>query len=342
MILLCLGTRPEVIKLAPVIQEIQRSELPYELVFTGQHQELFTDVAHLIPKPHHTLDVMRHNQTLSSSIAAILQGMDDLIRRLQPKLVVVQGDTSTVLASAMAAFNNRVPIGHVEAGLRTYNLESPFPEEANRQIVSRMATFNWAPTELAKQNLLAEGIRNVEITGNTVVDACLNVDLEVSYGSQVLVTLHRRENFGSKMESIFRSLNQLAKSNPQLSFIFPMHPNPNVQKLKHLLTEVEVINPLNYESMLLLLSKVRFVITDSGGLQEECAAFRKKVLVCRDTTERPEGITAGFARLIGTELRENFDWANDNPEWDGSNPYGDGKASERIVSAIQSSLFVAP
>ena len=338
MILVCFGTRPEVIKLAPVIQELSNTGLPFKTVFTGQHKELFEDVMHLIPPPDFDLEVMRPGQSLSASVALILTRMDELIHKVSPKMIVVQGDTSSVLASALAGFNNRVLVGHVEAGLRTNNLQSPFPEEGNRQLVSRIAALNWAPTVTSRDNLLREGITNVEVTGNTVIDACLNSNLETSYGDKVLVTLHRRENFGAKMEQLFTSLNELASEHRNLEFIFPMHPNPKVQQLKHLLTEVKVVKHLNYESLLSLLSEVRFVITDSGGLQEECAAFRKKVLVCRDTTERPEGIEAGFARLVGTKIKENFKWVNEDPAWNGENPYGDGRASARIVQSIRRGL----
>ncbi|MDH3649140.1 MAG: UDP-N-acetylglucosamine 2-epimerase (non-hydrolyzing) [Saprospiraceae bacterium] len=334
MILVCFGTRPEVVKLAPVIWELSNRRIPYKLVFTGQHRELFDDVSHLVPPPDYHLNIMKDNQTLCYVLSEIIKEMDKIIRTETPQLIIVQGDTSTVLASALAAFNNRIPIGHVEAGLRTYDLKSPFPEEANRQIVSRIATYNWAPTQHAVDNLKKEGAQNIWMTGNTVIDTCRSFDYPNSYGNKILITLHRRENFGSAMEVMFIQLNQLAEMHPELDFVFPMHPNPQVQKWKHLLAHVSVSGPLSYLDMMKLLSEVKFVITDSGGIQEECAAFRKRVLVCRDTTERPEGIQAGMAKLIGTKITENFAWANEQPEWTGINPYGDGNASQHIVDTI--------
>ncbi|MEM1120926.1 MAG: UDP-N-acetylglucosamine 2-epimerase (non-hydrolyzing) [Bacteroidota bacterium] len=335
MIIICYGTRPEVIKLAPVIREIKAQNLPCKTVFTGQHKELFEDVKSLVPEPDYHLDIMRHNQGINQVIAAILTNLQPILKAENAKLVIVQGDTSTVLASALCAFNTGVAVGHVEAGLRTYDLESPFPEEANRQLVSRIATFNWAPTHIALNNLRKEGIKGSSITGNTVIDTCLGFNLDIRYGHKILITLHRRENQGKRMTSMFEQLEILAKQHPELEFIFPMHPNPNVQKHRHLLHQVQVIDPLNYQEMVQLLSEVKFVISDSGGIQEECAAFRKRILVCRNTTERPEGITAGFAKLIDDKIIQHFDWANNNPIWNGQNPYGNGNASRQITQSIQ-------
>jgi UDP-N-acetylglucosamine 2-epimerase (non-hydrolysing) len=208
----------------------------------------------------------------------------------------------------------------------------------NRQLISKVASLNWAPTELAVDNLEKEGARNVRLTGNTVVDACLKYNFPMKYGDKILITLHRRENFGEPMAEMFRQIEHLASSNSDLEFIFPMHPNPEVVKHRDVLKSVKVIEPLSYEELLGLLSEVRFVISDSGGIQEECAAFRKKVLVCRDKTERPEGVEAGFAKIVGTEIEGNFSWANDLPDWSGDNPYGDGRAAKRIVSHIKDYL----
>lgn len=335
MIIICYGTRPEVIKLAPVIKVLKESNLPCKTVFTGQHKELFEDVRSLVPKPDYHLDIMKPNQGINQVLAAILEKLDPILKAEKAKLVIVQGDTSTVLGAAMCAFNARIAVGHVEAGLRTYDLASPFPEEANRQVVSRIATFNWAPTNISAENLEREGIKNVLITGNTVIDTCLNFDLKPTYGNKILITLHRRENHGDRMVSMFQQLDTLAVQNPDLEFIFPMHPNPNVQKHRHLLKHVNVTAPLNYIQMMNLLSEVKFVISDSGGIQEECAAFGKRILVCRNTTERPEGITAGFAKLIDDNIINNFDWANNNPIWNGKNPYGNGNASLKIRESIE-------
>jgi UDP-N-acetylglucosamine 2-epimerase (non-hydrolysing) len=201
-------------------------------------------------------------------------------------------------------------------------------------MVSRIASYNWAPTELAAKQLKKENVGNITVTGNTVIDACKNFNYPISYENKVLITLHRRENFGDPMEKIFSEIDLLAKEYSHLEFIFPMHPNPNVQKLRPILKNVNIINPLGYSEMMQLLSKVKFVISDSGGVQEECAAFRKKVLVCRNTTERPEGLDAGFAKLVHTNIIEHFNWANKSPKWSGENPYGNGNASKIIIDSL--------
>ena len=277
---------------------------------------------------------MSHNQSLTQILSSISLKFAKILNMEKPDLLIVQGDTTTVAVCSLIAYYEKILIGHVEAGLRTFNLDSPFPEEGNRQIVSRIANFNWAPTQLAVDQLKKENAQNILLTGNTVVDACNSYNYDIQYGNEILITLHRRENFGDKLESIFKQINNMADKYSELKFIFPMHPNPNVQKLKHLLNNVNVIEPLGYKDMIKLLSRVKFVISDSGGIQEECAAFRKKILVCRDTTERPEGIKAGFAKIIGTEVENNFDWAVNDYKWSGENPYGDGNASIKIVNSI--------
>lgn len=339
MILVCYGTRPEVIKVAPVIKALLAASIPFKTVFTGQHRELYEDVKFMVPQPDYELDVMKANQGINSVLALILNKLDAVIKKEKASMVVVQGDTSTVLASALCAFNNRVAIGHVEAGLRTFDLASPFPEEANRQLVSKIATLNWAPTQLAADRLRAENAANVILTGNTVVDASRSFNFDITYGNEVLVTLHRRENFiDGKMERMFTQIEQLANDHPELKFIFPMHPNPNVQQHRHLFEKVKVTSPLSYSEMIKLLSRVKFVISDSGGIQEECAALNKKILVCRNTTERPEGVDAGFAKLVDDKIIENFSWANDAPKWEGINPYGNGNAGHLIVNSIKAYL----
>jgi len=333
-ILISYGTRPEIIKLSPIIRELDKRGISFKTVFTGQHRELYDDVKDLIPEPDFHLDIMKENQTLTDILSSISLRFGEILQSEKPDLLIVQGDTSTVAVSALIAFYEKVPIGHVEAGLRTYNLESPFPEEGNRQLVSRIASYNWAPTEWAADNLRNEMVGNVTVTGNTVIDACKNFNYPISYENKVLITLHRRENFGKTMEKIFNEIEQLAIEHPNLEFIFPMHPNPNIQKLKPLLQHVKVIDPLGYAEMMLLLSRVKFVISDSGGIQEECAAFGKKVLVCRNTTERPEGLDAGFAKLVHTNIIEHFNWANKSPKWSGENPYGNGNASKIIIDSL--------
>jgi len=320
--------------LSPIIKELQKRDVNFKTIFTGQHKELYEDVKYLIPKPDYNLNVMSENQTLTQILSNISLRLGKILNKENPNLLIVQGDTTTVAVSALIAYYERIPIGHVEAGLRTFNLNSPFPEEGNRQIVSRIANFNWAPTKLAADQLKKENAQNIFITGNTVIDACNSYNYEIQYGNKILITLHRRENFGEKLEKIFKQINELAEQYPQLNFIFPMHPNPNVQKLKYLLSNVSVIEPLGYKDLIKLLSEVKFVISDSGGIQEECAAFKKKILVCRDTTERPEGIDSGFAKIIGTDVKDNFNWAFNNPKWDGENPYGNGDASKKIIDTI--------
>ena len=337
-VLVCYGTRPEVIKLSPVIESLAAEGVLFKTLFTGQHDELFEDVAHLLPEPHIRLGTMRKGQSPGDVMQRVMAETGPLLQSETPRLVVVQGDTTTAVALALSAFYQGISVGHVEAGLRTHDLNAPFPEELNRQLISRVAQLNWAPTTTAKENLEAEGCDGTVVTGNTVVDACLKYNFPVKYGDKILITLHRRENFGETMAEMFRQIEHLASSNSDLEFIFPMHPNPEVVKHRNLLKSVKVIEPLPYEELLRLLSEVRFVISDSGGIQEECATFRKKVLVCRDKTERPEGVEAGFAKIVGTEIEGNFSWANDLPDWSGDNPYGDGRAAKRIVSHIQDHL----
>ena len=343
MVLICYGTRPEIIKLSPVINACRKENLPFKTLFTGQHLNLFNDVKDLIPKPDFFIQPAEKTPNLNFIVGSILLRFDEIFSNLTWKMVLVQGDTATVLACALAAFNNRIPVGHIEAGLRTGDLGSPFPEEGYRQMVSRIATLNFAPTTTAAQNLANEGINNnVVVTGNTIVDACMSFQYPIFHGRHVLITMHRRENFGIKMSGILEQLEDLAGNHPELDFIFPMHPNPEVHKHRHLLQKVRVIDPLNYHDFIKLLCSARFVISDSGGIQEECATFQKKVLVCRDKTERHEGVDSGFARLTGDNIRDHFDWANRDPEWSGINPYGDGHAAERIIKTIKEYLGNEP
>ena len=334
-ILICYGTRPEIIKLSPLINILREKKITHSTVFTGQHTDLFDDVKNLIPNPDYKLSIMKKNQSLNDILCSISEGFINILNNLNPDIVIVQGDTSTVLTCALNAFYANIDIGHVEAGLRTFNLSSPYPEEGNRQLVSRIANYNWAPTKIAFNNLKNEGVSNIFLTGNTIVDACNSYNYKITYENKILITLHRRENFGDRIIKIFNELNQLAVIHNDLQFIFPMHPNPNIQKHKKILKNIKIIKPLQYPDLLNLLSKVKFVISDSGGIQEECASFQKKILVCRDNTERPEGISAGFAKIIGTELIQNFNWANDDPEWNGQNPYGKGDAAKKIIECLK-------
>jgi len=333
-IFIAYGTRPEIIKISPVIRELENRNILYKTIFIGQHRELYEDVKNLVPVPDYSLNIMKQNQSLTDILYHTSSGLSKLLLDEKPNLLIVQGDTTTVVICALIAFYNRISVGHIEAGLRTYDLSSPYPEEGNRQIVSRIADYNWAPTTLAEKQLMEEKVQNIILTGNTIVEACSNFNYSINYNNQILITLHRRENFGKKMEKIFKEIETLAIKHPELEFIFPMHPNPNVQILKPILKHVNVIKPLGYSEMIKLLSKVKFVISDSGGIQEECASYRKKVLVCRNTTERPEGIDAGFAKLVDTDVIHHFSWANNSPQWSGKNPYGKGDASKKIVDSI--------
>ncbi len=334
MIILCFGTRPEVIKLSPIITELKKRNQPFKTIFSGQHKQLYEDVKQLIPSPNYNLGIMKQNQSINDVLFSISKKLPPILKKENARLVIVQGDTSTALSSALVAFNEGIEVGHVEAGLRTYNLKNPFPEEGNRQLISRISKYNWAPTKQAKQNLEDENIKNVILTGNTIIDVCQAFRFKRRYRNKVLVTLHRRENFGDTMKTLFDELETVSCQHPELEFIFPMHHNPNVQQYKHRLTKVNVIAPLKYKEMIQLISEVKFVISDSGGIQEECAFFRKKILVCRKTTERPEGISVGITKLVGKDILNHFDWANDNPEVDCENPYGNGDASCIIVDSI--------
>ncbi|MFQ6616066.1 MAG: non-hydrolyzing UDP-N-acetylglucosamine 2-epimerase [Fidelibacterota bacterium] len=333
-VMVCFGTRPEVIKVASTLSELSRRKISFTSVLTGQHHELFHYVQALIPAPDFNLEIMEENQSPARVLAQVAARFRPLVQEAAPDIVIVQGDTVTAMAVALVSFYEKAKVGHIEAGLRTYDPGAPFPEEVNRQIISRVAHIHWAPTQRALENLIREGVDNAILTGNTVVDVCLESGFPVRYGTKVVITLHRRENFGERMESMFQQIENLARTYPELEFVFPMHPNPEVQRHRNLLQKTAVVKPLEYREFLRLLSEAKFVITDSGGIQEECAAYRKRVLVCRDKTERPEGVEAGLARVVGTEIEKNFSWANDDPRWDGENPFGDGKAANRIVDSI--------
>lgn len=336
MVFLCYGTRPEIIKMAPVAAALSELAVSYRTVFTGQHPDLYRDVAGLMPPPDFHLEPPPPGLPLAALFSHLLLRLERIFLTEKPRLVVAQGDTNTVLAAAMAAHFQGIRFGHIEAGLRTHDLQNPWPEEGIRQQVSRLAAFHWAPTEQAVQNLRAEGItQGVALTGNTIVDSCRAFHYPISYGNEVLVTLHRRENFGAPLENLIAQIEALAAQYPDLQFVFPMHPNPQVQRLRESLRAVQAVAPMPYPELLQLLSRARFVISDSGGIQEECAVFQKKILVCRKVTERPEGVEAGFARLVGHDVMAHFDWANQDPVWRGENPYGDGQAGRRIATAIQ-------
>lgn len=379
-ILLVFGTRPEAIKVAPLIQEFQKHPSDFETVVcvTGQHREMLDQVLKIFGiVPDFDLDIMKQGQDLYDVTAKVLLGMREVLKEVQPDVVLVHGDTSTSTAAALAAFYQQIPVGHIEAGLRTRNIYSPWPEEMNRQITSRIATFDFAPTPLSRQNLLDEGISDdkITVTGNTVVDAlhivvdrlksdkALNEKMDArlkGFGYDVsrledgrklvLITGHRRENFGEGFIRICTAIKDLSKKYPDVDFVYPMHLNPNVRRPIHEvfgalpapLGNLFFIEPLEYLEFVCLMEKSTIVLTDSGGIQEEAPGLGKPVLVMRDTTERPEAVTAGTVKLVGTDydriVTEVSRLLDDPEEYarmsQAVNPYGDGKACERIVEAL--------
>jgi UDP-N-acetylglucosamine 2-epimerase (non-hydrolysing) len=366
-ILTIFGTRPEAIKMAPVIKAIEQEPALNSVVcVTAQQREMLDQVLKLFDiTPDHDLNLMTSNQELSELTAKVLTGLQQVLSEVKPDLVVVHGDTTTTMAATLAAFYQQIPVGHVEAGLRTHNIYSPWPEEINRQVTSRIATLNFAPTELSRQNLLSENIEqsSITVTGNTVIDALLSVvnkfraddtlraQLEASIPSLdpnrklLLVTGHRRENFGDGFENICRALAELA-DNAGLEIIYPVHLNPNVQGPVHETLgdhdNIQLIEPLDYLPFVYLMEKANIILTDSGGIQEEAPSLGKPVLVMRDTTERPEAVDEGTVKLVGTDkdkiVSEVTQLLNSEQAYQAMarahNPYGDGKTAGRIVSVI--------
>ncbi|MEE0979023.1 MAG: UDP-N-acetylglucosamine 2-epimerase (non-hydrolyzing) [Muribaculaceae bacterium] len=380
-IMLVFGTRPEAIKMAPLVKEFQKFPGDFQTIVcvTGQHRQMLDQVLHIFDiTPDYDLNIMKQGQDLYDVTARVLTGMRDVLREAQPDVVLVHGDTTTSTAAAMAAFYAQIPVGHVEAGLRTHNIYSPWPEEMNRQITGRIAQYNFAPTPLSRGNLLAEGVdeNKIIVTGNTVIDALywvvnkiksdegLSVELaselmkagydtsRVDNGKKlVLITGHRRENFGDGFISMCRAIKALTEKYPMVDFVYPMHLNPNVRKPIHEvfgenlegLGNMFFIEPLEYLSFVYLMEKSSIVLTDSGGIQEEAPGLGKPVLVMRDTTERPEALEAGTVKLVGTDydmilnevsaLLDNADLYDKMSK--AVNPYGDGKACERIVNRMK-------
>lgn len=358
------GTRPEAIKVAPVIKALELSENFESIaVVTGQHREMLDQVNALFGiAPARDLAIMSKNQSLNEIVAKVISGIDAVLAEFQPDAVIVQGDTSTVMGAAVAAFNRQIPVVHLEAGLRSGDILSPFPEEANRKLTSQIARLHLAPTEQSKKNLLAEGVKeaDVVVTGNSVIDALMHTVQqpvvfsdpavpEVIAGDKpiVLVTTHRRENLGSAMDNIGRAVATLAKKYPDHHFVLPAHKNPLVREtiLPHLegLDNVLVTEPLAYVEFTHLIKSSRIVLTDSGGVQEEAPSLGKPVLVMRENTERPEAVEAGTVRLIGTDFSRIVnevsqlidDPAHFNSMANAVNPYGDGLATERTVAALE-------
>lgn len=323
MILLCFGTRPEWLKIKPLINVLD----DYQLLFTGQHPDLLRDI-----KVDYTIEINdsinRLDQLISDCLLQFPEGDFDS--------VLVQGDTASAFACAIAAFNRQKKIYYLESGLRSYDLNHPYPEEGYRQMISRIADVNLCPTELSKQNLVKENVNGIcHVVGNTVLDNLLPYKDKCEYTNKVLVTLHRRENH-YWMDEWFYKINNIAKENPDLEFILPIHPNPNVQKYKHILTNINVIEPLSHTELLEILVKCKLVISDSGGLQEESSFFNKKVIVCRKTTERPEGIDTEHLYICDNpnKLETLFNLINSNYKINVECPYGDGKSSQKIISKI--------
>ncbi len=363
------GTRPEAIKMAPVIRHLEScSSFISEVCITAQHRQMLDQVLDIFKiNPDYDLDIMQANQNLFDVTTNVLSKLKTVIDKSKPDIVLVQGDTTTTFAASLAAFYLRVPIGHVEAGLRTYNKYSPFPEEANRNMTTVIADFNFAPTKWAESNLLREGIPKERIftTGNTVIDALylalgiiksseINRRLERNFEflrnskKVILITGHRRESFGEGFKSICNAIKKLARVFPKYDFVYPVHLNPNVQKPaqnilnQNKLPNVYLIEPVEYLSFVYLMKKSSLILTDSGGIQEEAITLGKPVLVMRNTTERPEGIKAGAAKLVGNKEEGIFSECKDlltnkskyNKMTKVENPYGNGKAAERIVKIL--------
>lgn len=374
-VLSILGTRPEVIKMAPVLQRLQRiNGIESQVCTTSQHRAMQDQMMHLFGlQANYDLDVMKHNQDLFYLTREMLMHLQKVLQEAKPDLVLVQGDTTTSFVGALAAFYSQVRVGHIEAGLRTHNLLAPFPEEANRQLTGRLATFHFAPTEMAKRHLLQEGIseNRILVTGNTVIDALLwmrrhfdmariQVALPVhilhlieQHYPYVLITGHRRENFGNGFLSICRAIQTLITRYPNWNFVYPVHLNPNVRKpvfeLLSGYTNMHLIEPVDYEPFVYLMDHCKIVLTDSGGVQEEAPSLKKPVLVMRKVTERSEGIEAGLAKLVGTSeynlVREVSELIDNEKTYqrmvNGINPYGDGTAAQQIVNFIDKSLCIA-
>lgn len=354
------GTRPEAIKLCPVVLALKADPaFDCRVCVTGQHREMLQQVLEVFGVvPDVDLALMRPNQTLGGLTSRAIAAIDEYLAQEKPDIVMVQGDTTTVLAGALAAFYHHIPVAHVEAGLRTGNMESPWPEEANRVLTTRLAKWHFSPTENNKNNLLKEGVNpaDIYVTGNTVIDALLLAKEKAKANGEgeqrndrrsVLITGHRRENFGEGFEHICNAIRKLATEFPQVDFIYPVHLNPNVRepvnRILSGLSNVKLIEPQSYLPFVKLMSEAYLILTDSGGVQEEAPSLGKPVLVMRDTTERPEAVTAGTVKIVGTQAddiyRETWTLLTDRTAYEAMaaavNPYGDGKAVERIVKILK-------
>ena len=353
------GTRPEAIKMAPLVKELEgRNEIESIVCVTAQHREMLDQVLTVFNiKPNYDLNIMKQGQTLSEITSRVLQGLEEVIKKEKPNIILVHGDTTTTFAGSLAAFYNQVDIGHVEAGLRTWNKYSPFPEEMNRQMVDRMTDMYFAPTEVSRKNLLQENIseEKIYVTGNTAIDA-LKTTVKEDYNNEILnwvgkdklilLTAHRRENLGEPMKHIFRAVKRIVEEYPDVKVVYPIHLNPKVREIANEIfkgiDKVRLIEPLEVIDFHNFQNKSYIILTDSGGIQEEAPSLGKPVLVLRDTTERPEGIAAGTLKLVGTneekiyiETKKLLDNKEEyNKMSQASNPYGDGFTSKYIVDAI--------
>lgn len=362
-VMLVFGTRPEGIKMAPIVKEIERRH-DFETVVcvTGQHKEMLQqvlDIFNIVPK--YNLNIMKPNQTLFSITSDILGKIKPILEKEKPDVVLVHGDTSTTFSTALACFYEQIPVGHVEAGLRTHNIYSPFPEEFNRQAVSIIAKYNFAPTEMSKKNLLNENKdpKSIFVTGNTAIDALKttitsdysNKELEWAKGSRlILITAHRRENLGQPMVHMFKAIRRVMDEHPDVKAIYPIHMNPKVRKLANDILgdddRIHIIEPLDVLDFHNFMNQSYLILTDSGGIQEEAPALGKPVLVMRDTTERPEGVKVGTLKLVGAKedkiYKEFSRLLKDKDEYQKmsqtANPYGDGNASRRIADILEKEL----
>lgn len=382
-VMLVFGTRPEAIKMCPLVKEFQKHNDAFQTIVcvTGQHREMLDQVLNIFEvKPDYDLNIMKQGQDLYDVTARVLTGMRDVFKECKPDVVLVHGDTTTSTAAALAAFYQQIPVGHVEAGLRTHNIYSPWPEEMNRQITGRIATYNFSPTPLSESNLKAEKAQgNIYVTGNTVIDALhmvvnklkndetlakeqkeilkqagYDVNRLADGKKLVLITGHRRENFGEGFIHMVTAIKDLKSKYPDVDFVYPMHLNPNVRKPIHEvfgedlsnLGNMFFIEPLQYLEFVYLMEKATIVLTDSGGIQEEAPGLGKPVLVMRDTTERPEALASGTVHLVGTDYQKIMDEVSTLLEDEQAyekmskavNPYGDGKACERIVKSLSKNL----
>ncbi|HEE5405127.1 UDP-N-acetylglucosamine 2-epimerase [Acinetobacter baumannii] len=375
-ILIVFGTRPEAIKMAPLVKEFQKDTNNFEtkVCVTAQHRQMLDQVLEIFDiKPDYDLNIMKPGQDLYDITSNVLIGMKSVLNDFEPDVVLVHGDTTTTLSASLAAFYAKIKVGHVEAGLRTNDIYSPWPEEGNRQLTGILANYHFAPTQQSEENLLKEGKKqqDIYVTGNTVIDALMyvlqrienqptlkeKIKSKISKQYQldeerkiILVTGHRRENFGQGFINICEGLKELAKNNPDIDIVYPVHLNPNVQKpvneILSDLTNVYLIDPLQYEEFIYMMNESYFIITDSGGIQEEAPSLGKPVLVMRDTTERPEAVKAGTVKLVGTDknilIKEAQTLIDNKGEYEkmahAHNPYGDGKACYRILKIFNKSL----